>query len=83
VWSELKGEMELIQKVIFSKGSFTYENDYIGFHKGINTNNGRSIALVFYASPVRKTKVFNESTGDFAEYLPYYDLRFDRTMFRQ
>jgi hypothetical protein len=78
VWSEVKEEMFLVQSVNLSEGSFTYENDYIGFHKGVNAHKGRTVCLVFYAEPVRKTVVYNEQTGDFAEVLPYYDLRFDR-----
>jgi len=58
------GALRLVNSTVLRPPTFSYMHNGSSVHRYVNTHDGRSITLNLYAKPLRKWKVYDETTGD-------------------
>ena len=60
--SMVENKLKLIESTRLPEKSIPYLNDYIGFHRGFNCVNRRTISLHIYSLPIETWQVYDEET---------------------
>lgn len=57
--------LEKVETTNCRNSDVTFMNDDLGYHTLSNVNNGRSMSLHLYASPIKECRIFNSKTNEF------------------
>lgn len=71
--SMIENELKLVESTRLPEKSIPYLNDYIGFHRGFNCINERTISLHIYSLPIDTWQVYDPKTKSVTFMGPWSD----------
>ena len=71
--SMIENDLKLVESTRLPEKSIPYLNDHIGFHRGFNCFDGRTISLHVYSMPIDTWQVYNPETKSVTSMGPWND----------